>query len=174
MHWTRHRSGLKFQSNCGQPFTAWESGTLVFKVGQWNSSGGKKFNSLKNTAWYNLLTFRGTSGKVNVSLDHQSKIFRLSGPVFTGGDSTAKSSVPWSWTDCVERKTNEGEIFFFSFFWWWETVHCMLEFVFPSFSLFFFRWGLIFAFSWTFKVFYIEWSFLCRVFRPGLLVLSSS
>lgn len=46
-----------------------------------------------------------------------------------------------------------GEIFFF---WWWETVHCMLEFVFPSFSLFFFRWGLIFAFSWTFKVFYIE------------------
>lgn len=32
MHWARHKSGLKFQSNCGLPFTAWESGTLVFKL----------------------------------------------------------------------------------------------------------------------------------------------
>lgn len=74
MHWARHKSGLKFQSDCGQPFTAGESGTLVFKVGQLNSSWGKKFGELKNTVQYNLLTFQLTSEKVNVSLSHQSKI----------------------------------------------------------------------------------------------------
>ena len=81
----------------------------------WNSSGGKKFDSLKNTAWYNLLTFQVTREKVNVSLDHQSKIFRLSGPVFTGEEPTAKSSIPWNWTDCVRERPMRGEIFFFLF-----------------------------------------------------------
>ena len=89
------------------------------------------FDSLKNTAWYNLLTFQVPSEKVNVSLDHQSKIFQLAlcslGKILLLNQVFLETGqIVWR-----ERPVRGGNFFFF--FLWWARVHCMLEYVFPSF-----------------------------------------